>query len=171
MTPSAKQIAAAMQRLDSATLRGRLASGELTETGRALAQELLRQREQEGNEEPAVASESLPVAPLENAILEFGRRPFGWSWGNWVVAILLCVMVVASFGTHARQRTDQTFLYGVIFLQSLLLAGILRAVSSIFTSSLSLGLLGKIIAVGLLCYVIGLLTICSTLAQSGWGGG
>jgi hypothetical protein len=81
------------------------------------------------------------------------------------------VLIVASFGTHAKQKADQTFLYGVVLLQSLCLAGILRSVSSIFTSSLSLGLLGKLLAAGMLAFAIAGLTLCSTLAQSGWGGG
>jgi hypothetical protein len=160
MHASRDQIAAAMWKLDSATLRGKLASGKLTGMAKGLAEDILSQRQREGKEDP-----------LDDAILDFVRRPFGWSWVSWSVALLICLPVVASFGTHARQKGDQAVLYGIILLQSLLLAGILKTISSIFTSSLSLGLLGKLIAVGLLAFTIGALTLCSMFAQSGWGGG
>jgi hypothetical protein len=171
MHSSRDQIAAAMQKLDSATLRGKLATGELTEMAKGLAEEILNQRELDGSKEPAIVAIPDENDPLDDAILDFVRRPFGWSWISWILAMLPCLVVVASFGTHAKNAADQSFLYGVIILQSLFLAGILRVIASIFKSSLSLGILGKLIAVGLLFFAIGTLTVCSTLAQSGWGGG
>ena len=168
---SSDQIAAAMRRLDSATLRGKLATGELTEMAKGLAEEVLSERQRDGLEETAGEVSSIQVDPLDDAIVDFVRRPFGWSWITWLAVLVACVLVVASFGTHAKLKADQTFLHGVILLQSVCLAGILRCISSIFTSSLSLGLLGKLLAAGMLAFAIAGLTLCSVLAQSGWGGG
>jgi hypothetical protein len=171
MNSSRDQIATAMRKLDSATLRGKLATGELTEMAKGLAEEILSERQRDGVEEPVGEVASTRVDPLDDAVVDFVRRPFGWGWITWLAVLLVCVLIVASFGTHAKQKADQTFLYGVVLLQSLCLAGILRSVSSIFTSSLSLGLLGKLLAAGMLAFAIAGLTLCSTLAQSGWGGG
>lgn len=171
MHSSRDQIAAAMRKLDSATLRGKLATGELTEMAKGLAEEILGERQRDGVEEPVREVSSPRADSLDDAIVDFVRRPFGWSWITWLAVLLVCVLVVASFGTHSKQKADQTFLYGVILLQSLCLAGILRSISSIFNSSLSLGLWGKLLAAGMLAFAIAGLTVCSTLAQSGWGGG
>lgn len=171
MISSRDQIAAAMRKLDSATLRGKLATGELTEMAKGLAEEILNERQRDRAEEPVGEVTPTHVDPLDEAIVDFVRKPFGWDWITWLAVLLVCVMVVASFGTHAKLKADQTFLYGVILLQSLCLAGILRSISSIFTSSLSLGLLGKLLAAGMLAFAIAGLTLCSALAQSGWGGG
>jgi hypothetical protein len=160
-----------MQRLDSATLRGKLASGDLTEMATGLAEEILRERERGALEEPGNEVPSVRNDRADDALVDFVREPFGWSWLVWCFVVLFCLLVVASFGTQARQSGDQTFLYGVIMLQSLLLAGIFRAVSSILTSSMSLGILGKLVVIGVFVFAIGGLTMCSVLAQSGWRGG
>jgi hypothetical protein len=171
MHSSRDQVIAAMRKLDSATLRGKLATGELTEIARGLAEDILSERERGGTEGNVREVSPAQTGPIDDAVMDFVRQPFGWSFTGWLVALLVCLPIVASFGTHAKQQGDQAFLYGVILLQSIFLAGILRVISSIFTSSLSLGLLAKLVAVGVLIFAIGGLTLCSTLAQSGWGGG
>jgi len=85
--------------------------------------------------------------------------------------VSVCVLIVAWFGTTARNKGDQWFLYAVILFQALVLAGILRAAAAVFSSSSALGVLGKILAIGALGYVLFALTVCSTMAQHGWSGG
>ena len=171
MHSSRDQIASAMRKLDSATIRGKIATGELTQGAAEIAEELLVQRDREGSEEPIIDDRPSQDDPILNATADFFREPFGWSWIKWTAAVFICIPIVASFGTHARQENDQTFLYFVILAQSLILAGILRTIGGIFTSALSLGILGKALAIGILLYALGALSVCSILAQSGWGGG
>jgi hypothetical protein len=171
MPPSRDQLSAAIRKLDSATIRGKLAAGELTPLARSVAEEILVERERDGTEVAPVKSHPPEEDPVAVMAADFARKPFGWSWGAWAVATLVFVPIVASFGSHARNPGDQAFLYAVILLQSLILAGILRGLASVFTSSGSLGLLGKVFAVGVLLFAMGALTVCSLFAQSGWRGG
>jgi hypothetical protein len=80
MNSSRDQIATAMRKLDSATLRGKLATGELTEMAKGLAEEILSERQRDGVEEPVGEVASTRVDPLDDAVVDFVRRPFGWGW-------------------------------------------------------------------------------------------
>ena len=143
----------------------------MTQGAAEIAEELLVQRDREGSEEPIIDDRPSQDDPLLNATADFLREPFGWNWIRWTAAVFICILIVASFGTHARQGNDQLFLYVVILAQSLILAGILRTIGGIFTSSLSLGILGKALAIGILLFALGTLSVCSMFAQTGWGGG
>jgi len=167
--PSREQLAVAIAALSSEAIRSKLQSNELTALGKAVAEAELARRAREG--EPAVESAAENFGEAHYETSEFLRRPLGWSWGQWFVATGLCIMIVSLFGTTARNKADQSFLYAVILIQAVALAGIVRAVSSIFASSSTLGVLGKIAAVGILCFVLAALTLCSGMAQHGWGGG
>ena len=167
--PSREQLAIAIGALSSHAIRAKLQSGELTPLGRSVAEEELARREKEGvpelEPEPAAlhAERESPSEPL--------RRPLGWSWGAWLVVTGICFLVVAQFGATARNKADQQFLYGVILIQALALTGVMRTVAALFSSSSALGVIGKLVVVGALGFVLFALTLCSGMAQHGWGGG
>lgn len=167
--PTREQLALAIGALSSHAIRAKLQSNELTALGRSVAEEELVRRENEGETEPEIEAAAFH-AEYESAS-ELLRRPLGWSWGLWLAVTSICVLVVAGFGATARNQADQQFLYVVIIVQALALAGILRAVMAVFSSSSALGVLGKVAVVGALGYVLFALTLCSGMAQHGWGGG
>lgn len=101
----------------------------------------------------------------------FLAEPFGWSWGKWLALFAVCVAVVASFGTKAKQPGDQSFLFVVIGLQAATLSGIIRLAIAVFSFDSPGGLPGKLVAIAALGVVLFGLAICSVLAQHGWGGG
>ena len=167
--PSREQLSIAIGALSSESIRAKLRGNELTVLGRSVAEEELTRRDQAGS------SEVTPSAPdiyeERESASEFLQRPLGWSWVQWLAVTGVCVLIVALFGTTARNKADQSFLYAVILVQSLALAGIIRAVTAIFSSSPVHGVLTKILAVGALGFVLFALTLCSGMAQHGWGGG
>lgn len=167
--PSREQLEIAIGALSTDSIRARLQSGAMTELGRAVAEEELARREREG--EPPAEAEPPPALFDTEATNDFFERPFGWSWLQWLAVFGFCFLVVLSFGATARNKADQGFLVAVILVQALALAGILRAVAAIFFSSSALGLLGKLLAIAALGFVLFALTLCSAMAQHGWGGG
>ena len=80
MHSSRDQIVSAMRKLDSATIRGKIATGELTQGAAEIAEELLVQRDREGSEEPIIDDWPSQDDPLLNATADFLREPFGWNW-------------------------------------------------------------------------------------------
>ena len=167
--PSREQLALAIGALSSHAIRAKLQSNELTALARSVAEEELARREKEGVLEPEPEAAALH-AEHESAS-ELLRRPLGWSWGLWLAVLGICVLVVAQFGATARNKADQQFLYAVILVQALALTGIIRTVIAVFSPSSTLGVLGKLAVVGALGFVLFGLTLCSVIAQHGWGGG
>jgi hypothetical protein len=164
MVPTREQLAATMRTLPRHLLEAKLASGELTEIAEGVATDELKRREQEG--EPVVEQE--PAGTDARRSMEDFT---GWSLTAWSIAFAIALFVVVAFGTTARNKGDQSFLYGVILTQAALLAGLFRVVASVFSSESSLGTLGKILVVGAICFALFILTMCSVMSQSGWKGG
>jgi hypothetical protein len=166
---SREQLAIAIGAMGTQRIRARLASGEMTELGMAVAQEELARREREG-ELPEPMDMPEPMADL-TPLGDFLKTPLGWSWGQWAVVVGFCVLLILPFGVTARNKGDQVFLYAVILIQALALAGIIRTIAAIFFSSSALGALGKLVAIVALGVVLFALTVCSEMARHGWGGG
>jgi hypothetical protein len=170
--PGREQLADTFRGLSTAVIRGKLDSGELTAVARAVAEAELSRRARDG-EDVSSTVEPDPHAPVDpnGEILDFLAAPFGWTWTRWLVLLTLGVIIVSRFGTSARNPGDQGFLYGVIFVQAALLTGIVRAVAAVFRYTSLLGLVGKVLAIGLLGYALFGLVVCSIMAQGGWRGG
>jgi hypothetical protein len=151
-------------------LEAKLASGELTAAAQVIATEELKRRDQEGEpiEQPEIKTIDKHVRSAERPSVE---SLTGWSASAWAIAFVLALLIMAIFGTTAKNKADQSFLYGVIVLQAALLAGLFRVVGSVFSSTSSLGVLGKVVAVGAICFALFALTMCSVISQSGWKGG
>ena len=120
-------------------------------------------------EPQSVAADSSSVAQEKTAPVAFSRRPFGWSWAQWFVVVGFCALVIGLFGASAKNRNDQGFLFGVILFQAIVLAGVVRAIGAMFLSSPTVGVLGRLAVILVLGVVLFLLTVCSNLAQHGWG--
>ncbi|MGH8582112.1 MAG: hypothetical protein ACREWG_04850 [Gammaproteobacteria bacterium] len=167
--PSREQLAIAMGALSTESIRSKFQSGELTEQGQSVAEEELARRAREG--EPPAEPQFSPALFDSTPVYNIFERPFGWSWGQWLAVVGFCFLVVISFGVTAKNAVDQVFLLAVILLQAIALAGILRAIAAIFFSSSALGVFGKLVAILALGAILFALTVCSVIAQHGWGGG
>ena len=106
MLPSRDQLIAAMRELDTAAIRGKLASGELTEIAQAVATEELSRRDQEDDE--CIQPRYGPVDDFDlgHASINFLKQPLGWGWMNWMVLLLICAPIVMSFGVSAKQKAE-----------------------------------------------------------------
>jgi hypothetical protein len=167
--PSREQLSIAIGALSSESIRAKLQDHELTALARAVAEEELARRENEGEPETPPMVAALEDSPWFSSDLL--QRPLGWSWGRWLAVTAVCVLIVASLGATARNKSDQSFLYGVILIQGIVVAGIVRAMTAVLNASSALGVLGRVAAIGVLAFVLLGLTLCSSLAQHGWGGG
>jgi hypothetical protein len=167
--PSHEQLTRAMAAMPRHALEAKLASGELTAVAQAIAMEELKRRDQEG--EPLELAQVGPHDRVRSAESPSSESITGWSASAWAIAFGLSLLVVLFFGSTAKNKADQSFLYGVIVVQAALLAGLSRVVVSVFSSSRSLGLLGKFLAGGAICFALFALTMCSAISQSGWKGG
>jgi len=150
-------------------LEAKLASGELTAVARGIAMEELKRRDQEG--EPGELAQIGPHDHVPSGEMPSSKSLTGWSVSAWAIAFGLSLLVVLAFGSSAKNKADQSFLYGVIVVQAALLAGLSRIVISFFGSSTPMGLLARFLAGGAICFALFALTMCSIISQSGWGGG
>jgi hypothetical protein len=167
--PSRERLAVAIGALSTDAIRTKLQSGELTEDGRSVAEAELARREGEGE---LLSAPARTTAPTDLEVFrDFLARPLGWSWARWIVLIAACFLLVRSFGATPQNKGDEGFLLGVIGLQAVALAGIVRTVVAVFSRSSALRLLGKLAAIVVLGYVLFGLTVCSQMAQHGWLGG
>jgi hypothetical protein len=172
LLPSADQLRQTYRGLDTEFICDRIASEELSEMALQIAREELLERQVDEQAIPR----SVPVTHNAEAYMlavlrDFISEPFGWTWGMWFAVLVPSILAVASFGTTARQQTDQAFLFGVIFVQALLLCGIVRAFVAVFRFGTIAGTLAKLLAIGAMAFVLLGLTVCSELAKHGWGGG
>jgi len=94
----------------------------------------------------------------------------GWPLWVWALAFAIALIVALSPGTAVKSRADQQFLYVVIVLQALVGVFIVRVLFAIFRWNSTLGFIGKLFAVALLCSVLFLLTVCSSMSRTGWLG-
>jgi hypothetical protein len=89
-----------------------------------------------------------------------------WSWRDWRTVLIISFVFVVLFGFKARNAGDQGFLYGVILLQTLTLTFIIRTGCALSNDRMAFL---KIIGIGALCFVMLLLSFCSSFVQHGWG--
>ena len=154
--------------LDSDFIRKKLASDELTETARAIAIEELDRRQHHSQDE-AIAR--ITPTEIDEHHVSPTESTHGWGFLQWLILFVLCLSVVLAFGTETKNKIDQSFLYGVIFIQSLALTGVVRTFIAVFSSKGLSSIIVKIIAICMLCGILLSLSVCSLLAQHGWGGG
>ena len=126
-------------------------------------------RRKEAAEPEASATDPHSVAPNRSAPVAFLRRPFGWSWARWLVVIGVCALVIGLFSGSAKSRHDQSFLYGVILFQGIVLATVVRAIEAMFHASSTAGVFGRLAIILALGVVMFGLTVCSQIAQHGFG--
>jgi hypothetical protein len=169
-TPSAEQLARAMRTMPRHSLEAKMASGELTALGRTVAAEELSRRDKEGEPTQDATTEFAGGDAAESATAPEVAGD-GWSKVTWLVAFGIALLVILAFGSTARNKADQSFLYAVIIVQASILAGLFRVLASIFSSRSSLSWAGKLVAVGGMSFALFALTLCSGMAQTGWRGG
>ncbi len=168
--PSAEQLARAMRAMPRQSLEAKLASGELTALATTIATEELSRRDKDGEplqESPPGFAEKQSSESTE----DLAPTGEGWSMLTWLVAFCIALIIIMTFGSTARNKADQSFLYGLIFIQASILSALFRVVASLFSSESTLSPAGKLLAVGALCFALFALTLCSGMAQTGWKGG
>ncbi|GHU31865.1 hypothetical protein AGMMS50256_21020 [Betaproteobacteria bacterium] len=139
-------------------------------------QETSEQTSDEHEGKPTVETEHLPVPSDHESDGETSEQPSDWrrlDWlANWLAALIISFLIIVSFGTKAKNPNRQDFLESVILLQTLTLTIIIRAIAAFKFSEEGLGGFFKMIGIGALCFVMLLLSLCSTDLQTSyrfWG--
>lgn len=122
-------------------------------------------------ENPAHPETGLPESPStreDRAGAESDRQ--GWSFWQWAITFCLVFFVVQTGGTKTHNPNDQNFLYGVIALQTLIGAVLVRVFLGIFSNRRISSIVFKIVLASALCVPLFGLSMCSYMAQHRWGG-
>lgn len=140
-----------------------------------MSREFERAQSEEAEPAPLIESEenlaiTLPETADPETFSDAESAPVGWSFWQWGLTFWLVFFVVLAGGTKAHNSNDQNFLYVVIALQALIGTVLVRTVLGIFSSRRVSRILFKIALALLLCVPLFGLTLCSSFAQSRWGG-
>lgn len=140
-------------------IRTALAQGHLSLDARTVALKELARRGEPAPELPPGFAEGDP---------EGGQARSIWVW---LLIFMVAFGAMCLFGTSAHNRDDSGFLWGVIFLQALVLTGCIAGLASFARSSSVTGVMGRVVMLLVLGVLIVGLSMCASFVRSGWLGG
>ena len=99
---------------------------------------------------------------------ESGRGAPKWIW---LLVFLASFALMCAFGTSAHDKVNKGFLWGVISLQALLLTACLAGLVSFASAGSAGGVITRIVMLLVLAVLVLGLSMCASLARTGWLGG
>lgn len=127
--------------------------------------------------EPATETEDAVQPDADDSTAHFAtevehdEKYPGWSFWQWVIAFWIMVFIFSAEGMKVRNNNDQSLLYGVIALQSVIGSVAVRVVSGAFHTRFSWHIIFRIAAIAAMAFLLFGLTMCSSLVRHGWLGG
>lgn len=119
----------------------------------------------------AVPLHATDISPQVATEIEHDEEYQGWSFWQWAIAFLIMIFIFSAEGMKVRNSNDQSLLYGVIVLQSVIGSVAVRVVSGAFHNRFSWLIVLRIAAIAGIAFLLFGLTMCSSLVRHGWLGG
>lgn len=168
--PDAEELARTFRERSSDWLRNQLALGTLTSDAATAAFEELERRG-ETSSAPVSGGDEESIQDSTSSVRDdVPSTKSTWPWWAWPVTFLGAFVLVACFGVKAHGAENQEFLWWVIFLQAFVLTLAVFGIASFAKARSTSGVIGRLFMLALLAVMLFGLSLCSSLAQTGWGG-